>query len=117
MNQLQPKGIGERVIMGIDPGTTIMGYGVLHARGRQPHMTLVMVTHYAEELPTCITLHLYLGVFYKLVFMSICGCLHTLGRLLPLTCIFLFFNQSRCPHRSFVQKRNLLRYRSTIDSS
>ncbi len=54
MNQLQPKGIGERVIMGIDPGTIIMGYGVLHARGRQPHKTLVMVTHYAEELPTCI---------------------------------------------------------------
>lgn len=54
MNQLQPKGIGERVIMGIDPGTIIMGYGVLHARERQPHKTLVMVTHYAEELPTCI---------------------------------------------------------------
>ena len=56
-----------------------------------------------------------IGMFYKLVFMSICGCLHTLGRLLPLTCIFLFFNQSRCPHRSFMQKRNQLRYRSTID--
>ena len=81
----------------------------------QPHKTLVMVTHYAEELPTCITHHLYLEVFYKLAFMSICGCLHTLGRLLPLACIFLFFNQSRCPHRSFMQKRNLLRYRSTID--
>ena len=71
----------------------------------QPHKTLVMVTHYAEELPTCITHHLYLEVFYKLAFMSICGCLHTLGRLLPLACIFLFFNQSRCPHRSFMQKK------------
>lgn len=35
MNRLHTGGCGERVIMGIDPGTTIMGYGVLHVKGRQ----------------------------------------------------------------------------------
>lgn len=33
---------------------------VIEAFCQQPHKTLVMVTHYAEELPACITHHLYL---------------------------------------------------------
>jgi crossover junction endodeoxyribonuclease RuvC len=29
---------GEKIILGIDPGTTVMGYGVLHVSGNKPSM-------------------------------------------------------------------------------
>ena len=33
---IQP--VKEKIILGIDPGTTIMGYGVLRVRGTKPEM-------------------------------------------------------------------------------
>ena len=33
----------ERVIMGIDPGTTLMGYGILHTEGRRAEMVTMGV--------------------------------------------------------------------------
>jgi crossover junction endodeoxyribonuclease RuvC len=33
----------EKIIMGIDPGTTIMGYGILHITGTKPEMTAMGV--------------------------------------------------------------------------
>lgn len=45
---------------GLDNRNRKLVRDVIEAFCRQPHKTLVMVTHYAEELPTCITHHLYL---------------------------------------------------------
>ena len=38
MNRLHTGGCGERVIMGIDPGTTVMGYGLIRVVGTKAEM-------------------------------------------------------------------------------
>ena len=45
---------------GLDNRNRKLVRDVIEAFCRQSHKTLVMVTHYAEELPSCITHHLYL---------------------------------------------------------
>ena len=42
---IQP--VKEKIILGIDPGTTIMGYGVLRVTGTKPEMI-------ARELSICV---------------------------------------------------------------
>ncbi|MBK8339587.1 MAG: crossover junction endodeoxyribonuclease RuvC [Flavobacteriales bacterium] len=38
-NAERPRIVGERIILGIDPGTTVMGFGVIRAEG--PRLTLI----------------------------------------------------------------------------
>ena len=45
------KGIGlvaEKIIMGIDPGTTIMGYGMIKVKGKTPELLTMGVIHLAK---------------------------------------------------------------------
>jgi crossover junction endodeoxyribonuclease RuvC len=40
--------LGERIILGIDPGTTIMGYGIVAKRGNKLHLVSYGVIHLAK---------------------------------------------------------------------
>jgi len=39
----------ERIILGIDPGTNIMGYGVIEARGKEPALLCLGITDMRKE--------------------------------------------------------------------
>ena len=39
---IQP--VKEKIILGIDPGTTIMGYGVLRVAGVKPEMIAILIS-------------------------------------------------------------------------
>ena len=53
--------ISDKVILGIDPGTTIMGYGAIHAQGKNP----VLVDMGIVDLRKCKDHYLKLQIIYE----------------------------------------------------
>ena len=53
----------DKIILGIDPGTTIMGYGIIHIKGSDMHLIQMGVLHLSklnshELTKVCRTAHL-----------------------------------------------------------
>ena len=38
----------DKIILGIDPGTTIMGYGIIHVKGSDMHLIQMGVLHLSK---------------------------------------------------------------------
>ncbi|MBT7528059.1 MAG: crossover junction endodeoxyribonuclease RuvC, partial [Flavobacteriaceae bacterium] len=38
----------DKIILGIDPGTTIMGYGIIHIKGSDMHLIQMGVLHLSK---------------------------------------------------------------------
>ncbi|MFO8000352.1 MAG: crossover junction endodeoxyribonuclease RuvC [Marinilabilia sp.] len=43
-----PQAAAEKIILGIDPGTTVLGYGIIEIRGRNPRMVTLGVLELAK---------------------------------------------------------------------
>lgn len=43
-----PKPVAERIILGIDPGTTVLGYGIIEVKGKTPRLVTMGVIELAK---------------------------------------------------------------------
>ncbi|MCB0396023.1 MAG: crossover junction endodeoxyribonuclease RuvC [Flavobacteriales bacterium] len=48
-NHAIKKAAKDRIILGIDPGTNVMGYGIIHIKGVQPHLLIMDALHLSPK--------------------------------------------------------------------